>query len=249
MRKAFRIFVVIAAVIGMRGAWAPAFADDTQVVCFGDSATEGAVNLSFPDFLEFFVDPGDGEVVNEGDSGETTDEGYWRALGLVVTFRHAGAKVWTYWEGGNDLIDWVEQNDPYLLSDPASPTYPYRAELDAKLALIRKNIKRTVNLIRTTGSDVVIGTYAPLVPWLACDPSPLGFLTPALAEIANHYQAELNDAIRAAAADLSAPVNDIAADLGFVNGHIVNYHDCNHLNALGNFWAAASWRIAIAPYL
>ena len=227
----------------------PATAGDDEVVCFGDSATAGAVDLSFPDYLEFFIDPGDGQVVNEGESGETTDEGYWRILWMVATFQHYDAKVWTYWEGGNDLIDWVEETDPLLLNDPLDPEYPYWNELQDELERIKFNIKLSVETIYVTGAEVVLGTYYEIVPWLPCSCSPIGFFLPVHAEIANHYQSLLNEAIREVADELDAPVNDMENNLGPISGHLINYHDCNHMNAMGNFWVALSWWIAVMPYL
>jgi len=230
-------------------ALAPAtVAADDEVVCFGDSATAGAVDMSFPDYLEFFIDPGDGQVSNEGESGETAEEGVGRLFWLIISLQHYGAKVWTFWEGGNDLIDWVEETDPYLLNDPADSNYPYREELDAKLAYIADLIGGAVDLIRFAGAEAALGTYYDLMPWLPCDASPLGFLTPGLAEKGNHYQQELNDTIRQVAADKDAPVADIA-NLAVVNGHVLNYHNCNHMNAFGNFWVAAEWWITVLPYL
>jgi len=220
-----------------------------DVVCFGDSATAGAVDLSFPDYLEFFIDPGDGDVVNEGEGGETTDEGFWRVIWLIISLQYYDAEVWTYWEGGNDIIDWVEEIDPYLLYDPADPDYPYREELNDKLDDIKWNITASVELIRLTGAEVVLGTYLELVPYLECGPSPIGFLLPGMADKANHYLAELNEAIREVADDTGAPLNDMNLNLALIGGHLINYHDCNHLNALGNFYVAVAWWIAVLPYL
>lgn len=220
-----------------------------EVVCFGDSATAGAVDLSFPDYLEFFIDPGNEQVANEGESGETSAEGYWRALWLILSLQYYDAKVWTYWMGGNDLIDWVQDIDPYMRYDPESPNYPYRDELNDKLDDIEANIRLTVRAIELTGAGVVLGTYLQLVPVLSCSASPVGFLTPGLADKANHYLSELNDVIRNVSADMHLGLNDMEANLGGINGRMIYYHDCNHLNGLGNFVVALSWWIAVSPYL
>jgi len=229
---------------------AGASADSESVVCFGDSATAGASHLSFPDYLEFFIEPGDGEVSNEGESGETTADGLWRMLGYLITFKYVDSKVWTYMEGGNDLIDWVIDADPLLLYDPLDPDYPLRDELNQKLNEIKKNLRSGIQDIHFwTSAEVVLGTYYYLSSYTICDPSPIGFLTPAMAEKANHYVDELNDQIRDLAAEEGVPLADLNEIFGDFGGHNLFYHDCNHVNDLGNFFVALAWWLQIAPLL
>ena len=220
-----------------------------KVVCFGDSMVAGPSELTFPDYLEFFVEPGDGEVVNEGQGGETTGEGYWRAMWLVISLQYHDADVWIYWEGGNDIIDWVEANDPYMLYNPADPNYPLRDDLDDQLARTKSNIAMTINTIQLTGAEVVIGTYMELVPWLPCDPSPIGFMTPGMIKKANAYLEELNGIIREVAAEEGVVLHDVRNTLGFVSGHLINYHDCLHQNLVGEFWKGLAWWLAVMPYI
>ena len=225
-------------------------ATSDKVVCFGDSATEGASELSFPDYLEAFIEWGDGQVVNEGKSGETAEEGMWRMWWLLFSLKYINSHVWTYMEGGNDLIDWVTQIDPYLLFDPANPGYPHRQELDDKLAQIKDDLRTGIHNIRNkTSAEVVLGTYNYLASFTQCDPSPIGFLLPGMTEKANHYVDELNDNIRDLASEEDTPLADINESLGNFNGNLLFYHDCIHMNSLGNFVVALIWLVQIAPYV
>lgn len=246
--KAKRFWPALAIIVGCILMTSATFAGD-KVVCFGDSYTAGPAALSFPDYLEFLIDPGDSDVVNEGEGGETSDEAFWRMLGMILIFEHFGADVWTITTGGNDLIDWLEDTDPFLMHDPTDPNYPYEDELNDLLETVKFNIGMCIDLIWISGSEAVLGTYMQVVPWLPCDPSPIGFFTPGLADKANTYMMILNDAIREVAADKNVDVNDLEANLPWISGHLVNYYDCLHPNTVGNFSIALAWWLTVMPYI
>jgi hypothetical protein len=94
-----------------------------------------------------------------------------------------------------------------------------------------------------------LGTYYYLAPYTACDPSPIGFLTPGMVEKANHYVDRLNEMVRDLAAEEDTGLADLNVDLSFINGHPLYYLNCNHLNSVGNFFAALVWWLRLAPYL
>ena len=217
------------------------------LVCFGDSATKGAVSQHYPSYIEGWIDPSSDDVVNEGKNGETSGEGLSRLIGIIDSHKYPNAKVFALWEGGNDVIDWIQEVDSWLIFDPADPDYPYRSELDNILSNMKDNLRQGIYKIQDDGAQPVLGTYYYLISYIDCPLSPLGFLLPSMTVIANHYVDEINSVVYELAAEEDVPLSDINGELGEMPYEY--YYNCNHANALGNEAIAEIWYQAVIPYL
>jgi lysophospholipase L1-like esterase len=216
-------------------------------VCFGDSATKGAVEEHYPGYIEEWINPEEDDVANEGKSGETTSEGLSRLQALIDAGEYPNAQVYAYWEGGNDLIDTLGELDRFLLWNPARTWYPYREELDSVLATIEENLRQGVQKIKTTDAIPILGTYYYLMAFKKCKHSPIHMLLPFQIRRANHYIDELNQVIYTIAQEEDIPVADIYYELGTMA--YWQYHDFNHANGYGNQLIAEVWLQAAEPYL
>jgi lysophospholipase L1-like esterase len=225
----------------------PKIGSDIILVCFGDSATHGAVDEHYPSYLEAWINPSSDDVVNEGKNGETSGEGLSRLRHIIDSHEYPNAKVYAYWEGGNDVIDWVQEVDPYLVWDPANPNYPFRNQLNSILSNMKDNLRQGVYKIQETTAQPILGNYYYLISYIRCPLSPIGFLLPRMTTIANHYVDEITTTIYDLAAEEQIPLADINGELGQMPYEY--YHDCNHASAIGNEAIAEVWYDVILPYL
>jgi len=205
-----------------------------RLVAFGDSATAGPDQPGYPEQLADLL--GDARLVaNAGMGGESTFEGLDR-LGLILQFEtFPNAVGLLYWEGGNDVIEFLRGHDPLLVLSPGSPDFPFSTELSDRLDEVQANIERAIEMGHDAGWTVLVVTYYPFAPGgTACPALPLGVLTADQSEIADEYALLLNERIRRAAGAAGAKV--VAVDeLGeTLVADDSNYFNCNHLSASGN---------------
>lgn len=204
-------------------------------VAFGASTTSGPAERDYPDILRDKLDQPPGTFSNEGRGGETTAEGLAR-LGELIEFGiFPNAKIFIYWEGGNDIIEFIGEHDRLLLFSPEDPGYPLTNSLSDSLKEITTNIREAVRLARGAGWEVHVATFFPIAANFGqCPALPLDIILPGQAINANVYIRLLNDSIRSAAATGGANVLDVSSlgDMLTANGD--SYFNCNHLSAAGN---------------
>ncbi len=204
-------------------------------IAFGDSTTAGPTERDYPDILRELLDEPVGAFANEGKSGESTEEGLMR-LGMLLSERiYPNARVLLYWEGGKEIVDFIQDHDPLLFFAADDPSYPYTEELVGVLAKVQTNIEQAISSAADAGLTVYIATYFPLAPGPAeCDALPLDIILPLQAGNANSYLMMLNEHIRGAAAKQGATIVDVEASADVLQENPANYFDCNHLSASGN---------------
>jgi lysophospholipase L1-like esterase len=219
---------------------------NVRYVAFGDSSTSGPSTRDYPDILRSLLDEAPETFANEGGSGETSGEGLARLKSLLADGIFPNADVLLYWEGGNDIIGFIKDNDPFLLASPDDPDYPLSNDLAQRLAETQANIESAVAAARNAGLRVHAATYFLLQESIAgCDALPLDVVLPAQARNANVYIARLNERIRAAAANQGAVLVDVAAADDILRQNPANYFDCNHLSEQGNTIVANLFHQAI----
>ena len=217
------------------------------LVCFGDSATKGAVEEHYPGYIEEWIQPDSDDVANEGKSGETSSEGLNRLQDIIDSDEFPNAQVYAIWEGGNDLIDWLSEIDRFMFFDPSKPWYPYTTELSEKLAEIKENLKDMITLVKDSGAVPVLGTYYYLMSFKKCKYSPFNFLLPFMTRKLNHYVDKLNNMVNELSVEEDVILSNINGDLGTMPYWC--YYDFNHANALGNKLIAEVWFETVNPYL
>jgi len=220
---------------------------DVAYLAFGDSSTAGASELSYVDYLPELLGVPDDALANEGSGGEGTADGLERLVLLFDQQIFPNAAVLLYWQGGNDVVDFVTAADPLLLQSPADPGYPNHEALQAVLDETETNIRVAIRMARDAGLDVLVATYY-FMPQLSlnCDALLLDLLLPFQAVNANDYTVMLNERIRQAAADEGAAVVDVAALDDVLRADPDNYENCNHLSDRGNEIVAELFADAIA---
>jgi lysophospholipase L1-like esterase len=220
-----------------------------QYVAFGDSATAGPAERDYVDYLPQRLDEPPEAFANEGRGGETAGEGADRLESLLDLELFPNAHTLLYWEGGNGLVDFMQENDPFLAWSPDNPAYPFADGLESKLDEIQSGVERALAAARETGLRVFAATYYFLpMGSLDCDPLLIDILLPAQAANANVYVLRLNDRIRTAASAQGAILVDIAALDGQLRADAANYENCNHLSAAGNAIAAGAFVEAIQAH-
>lgn len=206
-----------------------------RYVAFGDSSTAGPSDRDYPSFLADLLGEGSAAVGNEGLGGETTGQGLERLRSLIARGLFPNAHTMLYWQGGNDLVDWVSGVDRLLLLSPEADNYPLGAELEAKLDALQANIEAAIREGQQAGWRVLVATYYFLPRGsLNCEPLLLNVLLPGQADNANAYVRLLNERIGRAAANTGAELVDVADLDESLRGDGVNYHNCNHLSPAGN---------------
>jgi len=202
---------------------------------FGDSTTAGPSTRDYTEFLSEKLNTSADRVANEGRGGETTEEGLIRLDELLRFDLFPNAKVFIYWEGGNDINDFIGSVDPFLLFSPDDQDYPYPSRLSEALTNITENIKRAIETANDAGMDAYVVTYFPLATNLGeCPALPFDIIFPGQAFNANIYIRRLNDAIRNAASETNATVIDVAAIGNDLVADPANFFNCNHMSAVGN---------------
>jgi len=211
-----------------------------RYIAFGDSATAGADQPTYPQVLEALLHA---NVVNEGKGGETAQEGVNRLQSILRGVSYPKAQSLLYWEGGNDLIDFVQSVDPYLQYSPKDPDYPYSRELDQALAKIGEAVESAVQTAQRHNLQVYVATYFYLLPFVApCDAVPVPFLNKAQVEKTNDYIDLLNRVIRETASNFrDITLVDINQELGALLGDKDNFVNCNHPSGEGNQLIAQEW--------
>ncbi len=204
-------------------------------VAFGDSTTAGPSERDYPDILREKLQQPPETISNEGHGGETTEEGLDR-LGELIEFGiFPNAEVFIYWEGGNDINEFLADHDRLMLFSPEDPDYPFTNSLSNLLRDITTNIRDAVRLARGAGWEVHVATFFPIVANFGqCPALPLDIILPGQAINANAYIRLLNDSIRSAAATGGANVLDVSSIGDLLTADGANYFNCNHLSAVGN---------------
>ncbi len=213
---------------------------DAVYVAFGDSATHGPSERDYPDILRERLGASAGSMANEGRGGETAQEGVDRLRGLLANEIFPNAEYLLYWEGGNDITDFIQDVDPLLLFSPDDPDYPFATRLNAELDSIAAAIRTAIRAGQDAGLRVHVATYFFLRENVGDCPALLfNIVLPAQAENANDYITRLNARIRQAVRDRGATLVDVADEDERLRDDPANYFNCNHLSERGNDIVAA----------
>lgn len=217
------------------GTIVPAPDPDVRYIAFGDSTTNGPAATQYHEYLADLLDEPASAFANEGMSGERTSEGLSRLRDIFEQGRYPEATTLLYWEGGKELNEFIQENDPLLQSSPSDPDFPHDTELSAALDEVQANVEDAVLEARFQGLTVFVATYYPLAPEVeVCEPLPFNVLLPEQAERGNAYLSELNATLEFAALRSGATVIDVAAIGEELKQDSANYANCNHLSAQGN---------------
>jgi len=215
---------------------------NVEIICFGDSATAGAVDPAYPEQLSTIMGLMADQVENAGESGETTEKGLERLNGLISANVYPNAATFIYWQGGNDITDFVQGIDPFLIFSPNDPAYPFINQLNIVLDEVMQNIDSVVEKAQGAGWTVYVCNYYPIlelgIQSLNCPASPFGMITEAQAKVVNGYQSFLNDAIQSVAVANGVEIVDINSLGPVLQSDTSRWHNCNHLNSIGNLLVA-----------
>jgi lysophospholipase L1-like esterase len=208
---------------------------DAIYVAFGDSTTRGPSPRDYPDILREKLGAPVESMANEGDSGETASEGVDRLRAILADEIFPNAEYLLYWEGGNDITDFIKDVDRLLLLSPDAEDYPFDTQLDAKLDAIAASIRAAIRAGQDAGLRVHVATYYFLRESVGdCPALFLDIVLPSQAEHANAYINRLNARIREVVADTGATLVDVADEDQRLRGDPANYFNCNHLSEQGN---------------
>ncbi len=206
-----------------------------RYVAFGDSATAGTELSNYPAILRELLGEPPETFANEGKGGETSGEGLVRLRSLLATDVFPNAEVVFYWDGGNDITEFLQAFDPLVLFSPGGPEYPFFEELSLTLDETQSNLNLAVAAVQEAGLQVFMATYYPLREDLqVCDALALDVIFPAQAQRVNIYLQRLNERIRTVAVETGAVLVDVAAEDEAIRASRDNYSDCNHLTQTGN---------------
>ncbi len=205
----------------------------------GDSTTKGPSSRDYPDIVRERLGVPPETFANEGEGGEETDEGLERLERLLNAEIFPNAEVLLYWEGGNEVTDFIANNDPLLTLTPTDAGFPFASRLDNRLDEAQDNIEDAIAAAQRAGLDVYVATYFSIRQVLdACPALPFELLFPGQAANANQYLLLLNDRIRAAAENRGATLVDVATLSSRLVSDAANFENCSHLSAEGNAIAA-----------
>lgn len=217
-----------------------------RVIAFGDSTTRGPADSDYVDFLPELTAQGENRFANEGRSGETTAAGVERLRAILDREYYPNATTLLYWEGGNDLIDYIQQRDPLLALSPNSLLYPFGLSTTARLDVIQANIEAAIRLAKEADLRVFVATYFYLPRESdACRPLLLGVLLPPQSAVANDYVALLNERIELAATKEGATLIDVESLSATLREGAEYYYNCTHLSTKGNKLVATLFSEAI----
>ena len=200
-------------------------------IAFGDSSTG-----QYPDQLVGLLGIQLNEMAKEDKGGEPSGDGLDRLQELVDWNTFPNTEHFMYWQGGNDLLDWLEKHDPLLLFSPTSESYPFWSQLNTEFDRIQVNVEKAIQLSQDQGWQVYAATYMPLQSGVECPTMPWNTLTSGQANRANEYLELLNQRIRLAIQSKGACLVDIGTDTDIPLRQ--NYLNCNHLNERGNLIVA-----------
>ncbi|UCE58422.1 MAG: hypothetical protein JSU63_13380 [Phycisphaerales bacterium] len=226
--------------VGVGGCFGPGEPDtvapvDVLYVAFGNSTTAGPSERDYPDILREKLGEPQGTFANEGHGGETSTEGLERLQELIDQETYPEAHTLLYWEGGNNITDFIEENEPLLLMSPADEDYSLTDELTSELDGIQEDVEAAIEAGQGAGMTVYVATYYLIREDLAeCDALPLDIIYPDQARNANDYVVLLNERIRLAVDNTGATLVDVEAEDESLRSDPDNYYNCNHLSAQGN---------------
>jgi lysophospholipase L1-like esterase len=221
---------------------------DVRYIAFGDSSTAGLNGWGYPRMLCELLREPPRTFANEGRPGESSRRGLARLHALLSQASYPNAKVLLYWQGGQDITDFIRRRDPFLLHSPDEPDYRFSADPSKVLDETQANVESAIAAGRSAGLNAYVATYYPLCEGVRrCPALPLGFILPLQVQRANTYIARLNERMRQAAANQGAILVDISAAAESIRADPRNYVDCNHLSERGNRIVAQIFFDAITP--
>ena len=206
-----------------------------RYIAFGDSATADETTNGYPEILMMLLGEPPDTFASEGESGETSEEGLVRLELLLADGVYPDANVLLYWEGGNDITEFISEHDSFRLYSPNAPDDPLADELAQQLDESQADIESAIAAAHRKGLSVFVATYYFMRESIGiCDALPLNLLLPSQAVNANTYVVRLNERIRTAAANQGAVLVDVASEDDRIRADPDNYADCNHLSGQGN---------------
>jgi lysophospholipase L1-like esterase len=228
--------VLLAAIVMLTGCQTILIPDPAvRYIAFGDSTTAGRADRQYWEFVRDDLGLPADSFAGQGHGGETTAEGLARLNMLLNSDIYPNAEVLLYWEGGKDVLTFVQDHDPLLLFAPDASGYPFKDELSAALDTVEANIQQAVQMGLQAGLAVYVATYFSFSPDAdECKPALLGVLLPGQIHQINDYVELLNDRIRQAAARAGAVLVDAATLTDQLAADPANYVDCIHLSDKGN---------------
>lgn len=206
-----------------------------RVLAFGDSTTDGPSDRQYTEVLQDDAAIDASAISNQGMGGETTTDGLPRLAQLLSSGLFPNTEIVILWEGGNDLIDFIQERDPFIAIPPDSPLFVFGPQLETLKANVIANLTQMIATVRDAGATPILVTYyfIPEQP-IECRLSPLPTLLPIQAVITNAYVIMLNEVIRDVAMAEGVILIDVAALNDMLRADINNYTDCNHLSGVGN---------------
>jgi len=237
------------AALVLSGATCPS-GEAVRYICFGDSATAGLPDGSYPAYLEQLLVAYNGEqagcVANQGQVGDIACPELRRLEERIADTMYPNAHTVLFWEGGNDLFYYLYEH----YSDPVNVKFtldhgPLPEEIPAISAIALDCIRHAAGIIRDNSLAPIVGTYFKVIPGkpITGIPGPDG-LTTEQAGFVNEYVDVLNGAILAMAQAEGIPVAPIHT-LGVLGGSPDYYHDGMHPSKEGYQLVAAVWYQAI----
>jgi hypothetical protein len=216
-----------------------------RYVAFGDSTTDGPTDRNYWTLLSLELGEEESAFSNEGRGGESSSDGLHRLKRLLADDLYPNAQVLLYWQGGDDVVEFIQNRDPLLAFSPDDPKFPFSQEWQAELDRIQGNIEQAIRVGHENGLTVYVATYYFLRENLHCKPTVLKILLPSQSENAKIYVVRLNERIRQAARNEQAVVVDVEKYSEKLLGDEANYFDCNHLSAAGNAVIAELFRTVL----
>ncbi|MGD2110750.1 MAG: SGNH/GDSL hydrolase family protein [Phycisphaerae bacterium] len=211
---------------------------NVKYIAFGDSATDGTDENNYVLLLPARLGEPPERIANEGFGGETSIEGLPRLTSLLASGKYPNAEVLLYWEGGNDIRDFIATHDPLLLFSPDDTSFPFPGALDDQLEQIALTLELGVEAGKSAGLEVFLATYFPIREEVRkCEALLLDLILPVQAQRANAYVVRLNERIRTVAAETGAVLVDVA-QVDEIGTSRQNYTDCNHMSTSGNAYVA-----------
>lgn len=206
-----------------------------RYIAFGDSTTDGPADRNYSDILRELLGESVESFSNQGQSGETSAEGLQRLSDPLNVTTFPNVEFFLYWEGGNDVANFIGANDPLLFLSPDDPDYPFTTSLTSMLDAMEDNIEQVIRSAKDANLDVYVATYYPLAPNItSCGALAFDLLFPSQAEKAQVYLDLMNERIRNVASTNGATLVDVFTLGMTLQADPNNYHDCNHLTEQGN---------------
>ena len=247
MNRKIRLSVIVLATFAIAGCDGIQVPDPNVIyIAFGDSSTKGPSERDYPDALQEMLGESAASFANQGRGGERSDEGVSRLQRLIDNQIYPNATVLLFWEGANDVIDFLANRDLFLLFSPSDSEYPFGDSLAVLLDDVESNVSASIRAGKEADLDVFAATYFSIREALAACPAvPFGVLLAPQAAIANEYTDLINERIRLAAATEGAVLVDVADSAGVIASDPANYFNCNHLSEQGNEFVAGLFQEAI----